>query len=64
MKRIQRVLKDIKELHDFYKKTESLRSRIKENELARSKVKQSQSLERNEPIQIKGPDAIGAGGME
>ena len=40
MTKIQRVLRDIKDLQDFSKKTKSLRLRIKIKGLERSKVEQ------------------------
>jgi hypothetical protein len=39
MTKIQKVLEEIQDMQDFYKRTKSLRTRIKENDLERSKVK-------------------------
>ena len=41
MKKIQKVVRDIQNLQDFYKKTKLLRGRIKKKDLERSKVKQA-----------------------
>jgi hypothetical protein len=42
MKKIQRVLRDIENLRDFYKRTEVLRTKIKKKGLARMKVEQGE----------------------
>ena len=41
MTKIQKVVRDIQNLQDFYKRTKSLRTRIKKKDLERSKVKQA-----------------------
>ncbi len=40
MTRIQKILRDIENLQDFYKRTNSLRVRIKKKELERDEAKQ------------------------
>ncbi|MDM8538678.1 hypothetical protein QUF70_18135 [Desulfobacterales bacterium HSG17] len=47
MTRIQKVLKDIANLQDFYKRTGFLRDRIKNKEMERSQVKQSDKADSN-----------------
>ena len=41
MTKIQKVVRDIQNLQDFYKRTKLLRARIKKKDLERSKVKQA-----------------------
>jgi len=40
MTKIQKVVRDIQNLQDFYKRTKLLRARIKKKDLERSKVEQ------------------------
>lgn len=41
MKNIQKIVKDIEDLQDFYKRTKLLRTRIKKKNLECSKVEQA-----------------------
>lgn len=41
MTKIERVIRDIQNLQDFYKKTKSLRKRIRKKGLERSQTKQA-----------------------
>jgi len=41
MTKIQKVVRDIRNLQDFYKRTQLLRARIKKKDLERSKVRQT-----------------------
>jgi hypothetical protein len=45
MKKIQKVLRDIENLRDFYKRTEVLRTKIKKKGLARMKAEQDASAD-------------------
>ena len=44
MTKIQKVLRDIQNLQNFYKRTKLLRDRIKKKELDRTKVEQGAAL--------------------
>ena len=48
MTKIQKVLRDIENLRDFYKRTRLLRDGIKKKDLQRSKASEKKSLERME----------------
>ena len=45
MKKIQKVLRDIENLRDFYKRTEVLRTKIMKKGLARMKAEQDASAD-------------------
>ena len=45
MKKIQKIVRDIQNLEDFYKRTKLLRTRIKKKNLECSKVEQAGTLD-------------------
>jgi chromosome condensin MukBEF MukE localization factor len=47
MTKIQKVVRDIQNLQDFYKRTKLLRARIKKKDLERSKVEQGVRYQNN-----------------
>jgi len=54
MNKIQKVVRDIQNLQDFYKKTKLLRGRIKKKDLERYKVKQvGTPFSKSAPFRIK-----------
>ena len=49
MTKIQKVVRDIQNLQDFYKRTKLLRARIKKKDLERSKVEQGAARVQTNP---------------